>query len=493
VGVRAVVLGSILAGVLVVVAPAPAGALPRPCPAYSAPEAAGTLPDVSWFNEISGLVASRAHPGVLWAISDGGNGNEVVALEPDGTELARYSLTGTTNLDWEDLAIGEGPGGADHLYVADIGGNGVIRDEVTIYRIAEPVVASGQEPVVAPLAGAEAIELTYPDGTHDAEALLHDPVTGDLLIATKADDGGRLYRASQDDGELVEVASGYVPTNLFDNGVTAADISADGTEVHLRTYYRSFVFRRAPGQTVADALAGPACRVPLPPILDQVQGEVLALDPATGGQLTTSERNLDLIPDLGPQSIFSVDSCAPPSVPPHGFPDVPAAFDDAVGWLACAGITGGYGDGTFRSAATSNRMQVAAYLQRFFDGDPPGEPPAFSDVPSDHPFVDEIAWLASTGITTGYPDGTFRPSRAVTRAQIAAFLHRAAGEPSVDGPSGFTDVAEDHPFADAITWLAGVQVTTGFPDGTFRPQAPVTRGALAAFVFRLAVSDTAWT
>lgn len=49
----------------------------------------------------------------------------------------------------------------------------------------------------------------------------------------------------------------------------------------------------------------------------------------------------------------------------------------------------------------------------------------FDDVPASHPFHDDIAWLADTGITTGYSDGTFQPSRAVTRGSMAAFLRRA--------------------------------------------------------------------
>jgi S-layer homology domain len=48
----------------------------------------------------------------------------------------------------------------------------------------------------------------------------------------------------------------------------------------------------------------------------------------------------------------------------------------------------------------------------------------FSDVPTDHPFFWDIQWLASTGITTGYEDGTFRPEEPVTRQAMAAFLHR---------------------------------------------------------------------
>ncbi len=58
--------------------------------------------------------------------------------------------------------------------------------------------------------------------------------------------------------------------------------------------------------------------------------------------------------------------------------------------------------------------------------DSPPEP-TFSDVPADHPYYDSIEWAAENGITTGYPDGTYRPDDTVTRGEMAVFLKRAAG------------------------------------------------------------------
>ncbi|MCC5952220.1 MAG: S-layer homology domain-containing protein [Acidimicrobiia bacterium] len=117
--------------------------------------------------------------------------------------------------------------------------------------------------------------------------------------------------------------------------------------------------------------------------------------------------------------------------------------------------------------------------------------PTFTDVPADHPFHDDIAWLAATGITTGYPDGTFAPTNPVSRQAMAAFLHRLwdltdLPDPPLDDPTPtFTDVPADHPFHDDIAWLAATGITTGFPDGTFAPTNPVSRQAMAAFLHRL--------
>lgn len=112
----------------------------------------------------------------------------------------------------------------------------------------------------------------------------------------------------------------------------------------------------------------------------------------------------------------------------------------------------------------------------------------FRDVAADHPFLDAITWLAEQGITTGYADGTFRPSASVTRQAMAAYLYRMAGSPDWTAPvtSPFTDVATDSSFYAEITWLAAQGITAGYPDGGFHPTANVSRQATSAFLFRYA-------
>jgi hypothetical protein len=114
------------------------------------------------------------------------------------------------------------------------------------------------------------------------------------------------------------------------------------------------------------------------------------------------------------------------------------------------------------------------------------EVPRFSDVPLTRAFATEINWLASTGVANGYSDGTFRPLGTVNRDAMAAFLYRFAGRPAFSPPSvsPFTDVTPSTPFYREITWLASTGVTGGFSDGSFRPAQPVNRDAMAAFLFR---------
>ena len=119
------------------------------------------------------------------------------------------------------------------------------------------------------------------------------------------------------------------------------------------------------------------------------------------------------------------------------------------------------------------------------------EAPEFTDVPESYQFYNDIRWMANRNITTGYPDGTFRPGNPVARDAMAAFLYRLVGSPDVDLPETpiFSDVPESHPFYKEITWLAGQEITSGFPDGTFRPSATVARDAMAAFLYRLVGAD----
>ena len=109
----------------------------------------------------------------------------------------------------------------------------------------------------------------------------------------------------------------------------------------------------------------------------------------------------------------------------------------------------------------------------------------FTDVPDGHVFEDEIAWLSSTGITQGRDDGTFGLNDAVTRGAMAAFLYRYDGEPDVppDAPS-FSDVPAGHVFEAEVAWLASSGITQGRGDGTFGLNDAVTRGAMAAFLYR---------
>lgn len=115
----------------------------------------------------------------------------------------------------------------------------------------------------------------------------------------------------------------------------------------------------------------------------------------------------------------------------------------------------------------------------------------FTDVTTLEPYCASIAWVADQAIANGYPDGTFRPRLALTRQAFARFLRNTTVQMKGAAPLaasaegvGFTDVSPTHPFHDDIVWLAERTVTVGYPDGTFRPDVPVTREMLATLLRR---------
>jgi peptidoglycan/xylan/chitin deacetylase (PgdA/CDA1 family) len=215
-------------------------------------------------------------------------------------------------------------------------------------------------------------------------------------------------------------------------------------------------------------------------------GQIVLLHDGLDGSGQTVDALPDILDDLDARGLTTEPICE--SWADFGFFDVRRqhGFFEEISWLAESGITGGYDDNTFRPGTVVSRQAMAAFLHRMMGSPdfPPGAP-TFSDVPPSSPFHDAVRWLAAEGITTGRPDGTFGAALPVSRQAMAGFLWRLAGEPPPSpGAPTFPDVPASNPFADAIRWLASEEITGGFPDGTFRPTAPVTRQAMAAFLQR---------
>ena len=225
--------------------------------------------------ELSGLAVSHSQRGVLWTHNDSGDVPRVFAVTTRGRLLAELSVPGAEARDWEDIAVGPGPGGRAALFVADIGDNATERENVVVYRVREPSVAGGGGGATAP---ARALVLRYPDGAHDAEALLVSPTTGALFIVAK-DYSGRagVYLAAhpRPGAETTMRRVGRVSLGSG-NAVTAGDVSADGRTIAVRSYFRAYAWSRRSGESIAGALKRRPCAAGAD-LLDEGQGETLAL------------------------------------------------------------------------------------------------------------------------------------------------------------------------------------------------------------------------
>ena len=116
------------------------------------------------------------------------------------------------------------------------------------------------------------------------------------------------------------------------------------------------------------------------------------------------------------------------------------------------------------------------------------EDTGFADVDADDWYAEAVEYVRDHGIMNGTTATTFNPDGTTSRGQIAVILYRASGSPEVSGGTAFTDVADTAYYADAVRWASTHGVVTGYGDGTFRPNNPITRQQLAAILWRYAGS-----
>jgi hypothetical protein len=108
--------------------------------------------------------------------------------------------------------------------------------------------------------------------------------------------------------------------------------------------------------------------------------------------------------------------------------------------------------------------------------------PSFSDVPCTHWAYSSIEYLKAHGVTSGYPDLTFKPDNQITRAEIATFMVMAMGLTYTGGETAFPDVPSTHWAYSFIMAAKQHGIVSGYPDGTFKPDNLVTRTEISVMV-----------
>lgn len=160
-------------------------------------------------------------------------------------------------------------------------------------------------------------------------------------------------------------------------------------------------------------------------------------------------------------------------------------FYASIEWMTNRGITVGYPNGTFGKNRSASRGETIAFLHRYF-GSPyaPAIADQYYDMSYGDLFYTAISWGSYAGVTGGYPDGTFRPAANVSRAEFATFLYRL--EPrSFNSPRGaeFNDIRTGF-YYNSVNWMRCYGISGGYGDGTFKPNQPITRGEMAAMLHR---------
>jgi len=259
--------------------------------------------------EASGLAATRRDDDFLLVHNDSGDSARVFAIDRMGNHHATYALPGADAIDWEDMAIGPGPDSdLDYLYLADIGDNAMQRAEIAVYRVPDPEVSISDTPTNNTFRSVETLVLRYPDRPHDAETLLVDPDSGDLVIVTKelATGTSLVFRAPASvtpDTPYTLEQVGQIDFKSFASRVTpppdapalvagvpflptGGDVSPGGDLIAIRTYGTVWVWSRDKDTSLSDAFAAAPCEAPS---AIEPQGEAIAFDRDGRGYTTVSE------------------------------------------------------------------------------------------------------------------------------------------------------------------------------------------------------------
>lgn len=148
----------------------------------------------------------------------------------------------------------------------------------------------------------------------------------------------------------------------------------------------------------------------------------------------------------------------------------------------------GYPDGMIHPNANITRAEVAAIFFRLLTDEARAfcwsETSSYTDVPQSSWYGVAVSSLSSIGILAGYPDGTFHPNAPITRAEFTAIAMRFVKAASTDGPDRFADISTSWA-RDAINAAAALGIISGYPDGTFGPEKGITRAEVFTIINNL--------
>jgi hypothetical protein len=253
--------------------------LESPPPFSAIPLSNSIIPGL--IDEASGIADSKANPGYLWVEQDSGNPNDIALLSQTGQLLKKINIRSAINRDWEDMALGNGPNaGTNYLYLAETGDNNKSYSQYSIFRIPEPLSTVDTVSVY------DELKFNYPDGSHDAEAILIDNNSKDIFIITKTDVTSKIYKFPYPQSTSAVSTVTFIGSLPF-SGVTSAASSASGDELLVKTYTSLSYWKRNKNESIEDALK----RAPIS-LNYQVepQGEAVCFKNDNSGFYTLSER-----------------------------------------------------------------------------------------------------------------------------------------------------------------------------------------------------------
>lgn len=275
----------------VTVDPPSRGVLAAACAGKLVPTLSAPIAD-PLLTEVSGVAATagaRPEDARTWVLNDSGDQPRIYGIRPDGS-VQVVAVRGAFAVDWEDLAVGWD---ADVLWVADTGGNIAPRTSVQLYRM----------PIPGPLAtsvDATVVQVDYPDGPQDVEAIVVEPA-GSLLLLSKEAGESRIHRVDPGTGRVTALLLGrFTPGDLATSVVTGAAMAPDHATVAVRTYGATWLYPLATGQSVAGALRDSTGRCSVTG--QETAGEAVGFLPDGSGLVTIGEGANPVLTTLRPPS-----------------------------------------------------------------------------------------------------------------------------------------------------------------------------------------------
>ena len=455
--------------------------------------------DRTWTLDVAGTDENGR---TLYYIVPGANNTDPVRVtftNSDGTTVISDTFTpdGLSGLAAEyDINIYSGGAGVvtvskdgDHFYIVS-NGTGTLSVRYVVDNANEDVVVGVELEVSETVAAGEAA-ITAPENTSytfnetnvtvesDGVGLLFDDIyardgAADAII-DRVDEilGGsannRKYEAKYLD--LVDVNNGNAWVKAS-NALTVYWGYPEGTDQNTGFTLLHFAgLHRGTSHLTADMVSG----------WDNVENVAI----------TCGEYGISFTVEPGEFSPFVLvwgDTGSDPITPPVDPKPEPDDGDTGVGdWLDMRehdAYLSGYPDGTFRPENDMTRAEAAQMFYNLLLDKDVSSDTRFSDVPADAWYTDAVNALAALGIINGYEDGTFRPNDTITRAEFVAMSMRFADKPgSYRNP--FADVSSTAWYFEAVTGAAYYGWLEGYPDGTFKPDANITRAEVATAVNRI--------
>lgn len=359
----------------------------------------------------------------------------------------------------------------------------------------------------------------------------------DIVEATvKVPSGTRADQAYQSEGSVKQYVSALIDKAMTDESgfqysidtisYTPPTRAAEGEYVYTVTLRP--VTRAAAGELKTERfyMVIPKISDPVPPSNPGAStgSYRVSVSPAEGGEITTSPAyaapgklvTVNVAPDTGfvvkgitvtgpdgsPLSVSGSGGAYTFTMPKGSvtitadivslfsqFTDIPTAiaeYSEAIEWAVGQGITIGTGETAFSPNAACTRAQMAVFLYRAAGSpaDVSGTNP-FTDIPADNAELQKaVQWAFNEGITKGTGGASFDPAAPCTRAEMAAFLYRAHGEPAAAGTNGFADVPADAFYHTAIQWAVNEGIARGYSDTAFGPYDACTRVQMVTFLYR---------